>query len=303
MEEKNKFKDDTFLARWLQGQLSEEEKTAFESSETYQQYHQIIQTTDELEPPAYDLDKAYHQLKSKRSLKKKRSWPAYAAIAASVALIFTAFWYFWPVPDVQVITQIGEQESYILPDNSTVAINAASELSFNPKRWAQRKEVHLQGEAFFTVTEGQQFTVKTSNGEVRVLGTEFNVWARDQQIEVICYGGLVEVSRSGQNLNLSEGISAKWQNDQWQTDTLRAAISNPSWTRGTVSFTAAPLVRVLEELKRHYSIKVTLIGDARRSYTGGFTINNLEAALINICEPMDLNYQLINQGEVLLREQ
>jgi transmembrane sensor len=304
---KNDFKDDTFLSRWLNGQLNEEEKAAFESSNAFKQYQQIIQTADDLEAPPYDLDKAYAQLKNKRSviktIKKKRSWPAYAAIAAGVLLIAVAFWYFRPVPDEQFITQIGEQESIVLPDNSQIKLNAASQLSFNPKSWKRGKVVRLSGEAFFSVTEGQQFVVQTSNGQVSVLGTEFNVWNRGWQMEVSCLSGVVEVARDGQNLTLNKGVSAQWQNNQWKTDTLQVIPSTASWIQGTVSFKAAPLSRVLQELKYHYNIKITLVGNAKRTYSGGFPIDDLETALTNISEPMGLSYQMLNQQEVLFREQ
>ncbi len=307
MEEKKNFKDDTFLSRWLNGQLSEEEKTAFESSEDFLQYQQIIRMTDELEAPPYDLQKAYGALKNKRSvvkeMKQKRSWLSYAAVAAGVLVVLTAFWYFRPAPDEQFITQTGEQESIQLPDDSKVQLNAASQFSFNPKTWKRNKKVELDGEAFFSVTKGQKFVVQTSNGQVSVLGTEFNVWNRGSLMEVTCYDGVVEISRNDKDLTLNKGISAHWQNGDWQTDTLSSIPATASWTQGTVHFKATPLSRVLQELKHHYSIKITLVGNPQRSYTGGFPIDDLEAALVNISEPMELSYQILNGNEVIFREQ
>lgn len=307
MEKKKDFQDDTFLSRWLQGQLSEEEKAAFESSEDFRQYQQLIQSADELDAPPYDVQKAYEALKGKRTvlrtLKKKRSWWPYAGIAAGVLLIVAATWFFMPVPNEEFITQTGEQESILLPDNSHINLNAASQLSFNPKSWKKKKVVELSGEAFFSVTEGEEFVVQTSNGEVKVLGTEFNVWNRGRQMEVNCYSGMVEVSRAGQRLTLSEGVSAQWQNEGWQTDTLAAVPATASWVEGTVSFSSAPLSRVLQELKYHYDLKVTLVGSPKRTYTGGFPLDDLETALTNISEPMGLSYQIINQNEIIFREQ
>jgi transmembrane sensor len=90
---------------------------------------------------------------------------------------------------------------------------------------------------------------------------------------------------------------------QWKTDTLQVIPSTASWIQGTVSFKAAPLSRVLQELKYHYNIKITLVGNAKRTYSGGFPIDDLETALTNISEPMGLSYQMLNQQEVLFREQ
>lgn len=306
MEEKKDFTDNSFLSRWLQGQLSEEEKAAFESSEDFRQYQQLIQATDELEAPPYDVQQAYTALKGKRSvlrtMKKKRSWPAYAGIAAGVLLILAAAWYFLPVPDEEFITQTGERESILLPDNSHINLNAASRLTFNPKSWNRKKVVELSGEAFFTVTEGQEFVVRTNNGEVKVLGTEFNVWDRGKQMEVSCYSGTVEINREGRRLILNKSVSAQWQNGGWQTDTL-AGPTSASWVEGTVSFSSAPLSRVLQELKYHYDVKITLVGSPKRTYTGGFPLDDLETALTNISEPLGLSYLISNQNEVIFREQ
>ena len=307
MEEKNDFKDDTFLARWLQGQLSEEEKAGFESNEAYQQYRQIIEASDKLNPPPYDTSKAYEQLKDKRavvhSLKKKRSWLPYAAIAASILLLASAFWVLRPIPDEQFITLTGEQKSINLPDNSSVLLNAASELSFNPKSWKKNRMVQLNGEAFFSVQKGSKFSVQTNNGEVVVLGTSFNVWNRAKAMEVTCFSGLVKISRSLKNMELSKGMKARWSQDDWVSDTIIAIPEGPSWSTGTVDFEAVPLSRVLQELKHHYNIKITFVGSPNRTYTGGFPTNNLEAALENISEPMGLSFQVVNQQEIIFREE
>ncbi len=304
--EKKEFQEDSFLARWLEGKLSEEEKQSFESTENYLKYKELIQATEGLTAPPYAKEKAWEQLKEKRSkirpLKKKRQWPSYAAAAASILILFVAIWQFWPTPDQVFITQKGGQDQIILPDQSDVVLNAQSRLSFNKKRWNRVRSVFLQGEAFFSVEEGQKFTVQTPNGSIEVLGTEFNVWDRENGSEIICYSGKVKITRSSSVKEITAGIKATWTNNTWQMDTLSTNAVEPSWTKGFVNFDGVNLIRVFKELQHHYDIKVTLSGKLQGVYSGGFPTNDLDEALKNITEPMGLSYQITQNQEVIIRE-
>ena len=46
--------DNTFLARWISGELTPEELANFKTSEDYPLFEKINNTTQNLETPAYD---------------------------------------------------------------------------------------------------------------------------------------------------------------------------------------------------------------------------------------------------------
>jgi ferric-dicitrate binding protein FerR (iron transport regulator) len=92
----------------------------------------------------------------------------------------------------------GEMYAFSLPDQSQVLLNAGSQASFKSWDWSSNRAVSLQGEAYFKVAKGQKFTVETNLGSVTVLGTQFNVKARDNRFEVTCYEGKVQRSLSNE---------------------------------------------------------------------------------------------------------
>jgi ferric-dicitrate binding protein FerR (iron transport regulator) len=94
-----------------------------------------------------------------------------------------------------------------LPDGSQVYLNRNSSVSydknFNPRN------IELEGEAFFSVVSGETpFTVKTTQGEVDVLGTEFNVKAEAEELEVDVEEGVVDLKTKHDNSKLKEGEMA-----------------------------------------------------------------------------------------------
>jgi len=258
---------------------------------------------DQASPPPYDVEQAWEQLAAGRSAKvRKLKWINYAAAAAGILILLSALWFLWPRPATVLLTQTGEQQNISLPDASTVRLNVESRLSFNESGWNKNRLVQLNGEAFFSVSEGAAFTVTTDNGDVSVLGTEFNVWSRGSFIEVSCYEGRVRVSRDGNEKELGPGMEASWKNEQWVVQNSILSSTSPPWTQGRLRFKAAPLSRVLQELQHHYNVEVTLVGDPGRSYSGGFPTNDLEAAIRNISEPLGLEVQRVGDQQLIFRE-
>lgn len=81
-----------------------------------------------------------------------------------------------PLYNTLVVPRGGEY-SLVLADGTKVWLNADSELRYPIQFTGNTREVSVAGEAFFEVTkqEGKPFIVKTSLGNITVLGTQFNV--------------------------------------------------------------------------------------------------------------------------------
>lgn len=70
----------------------------------------------------------------------------------------------------------GKTYAIVLEDGTSVKINSASILKFPLVFAGDKREVELEGEAFFEVTKnGKPFVVKTQEMDIKVLGTKFNV--------------------------------------------------------------------------------------------------------------------------------
>ncbi len=83
-----------------------------------------------------------------------------------------------------------------LSDGTVVHINANSELEFPEIFEGDSREVRLKGEGYFDVTKSDKpFIVEANGVKVQVLGTEFNVNARDSSIvKTVLVEGAVAIS-------------------------------------------------------------------------------------------------------------
>ncbi|WP_340066080.1 FecR family protein [Ascidiimonas aurantiaca] len=288
-------KTENYLAKWLSGELSEEELNIFKKSSDYDLYKKIIERTDMLEAPDYDSDTAYKKLKEKLdSVRKPRiiklnTMKVFLRIAAVIAVIFGTY-YFMAQRDTPVATGFAESTLFTLPDASEVILNADSEARYKKSSWASHREVKLRGEAYFKVNKGKTFEVISENGVVTVIGTQFNVKSRENYFEVVCYEGLVKVTHELKEVLLSPGNSFKVYGGTI-VEEMELTDTEPSWLNHESIFKSVPLVQVLDEIERQFDIRIqTETVDTNRLFTGGFSHKNLDAALRSVCVPMNLAF-------------
>jgi len=81
-------------------------------------------------------------------------------------------------------TKSGERKKIMLPDGTTVLLNAKSSLSIGKEFNDKLREVNLKGEAYFDVVHNKNkpFKVHTHDFNINVLGTAFNVKAYPDEI-------------------------------------------------------------------------------------------------------------------------
>lgn len=212
-------------------------------------------------------------------------------IAASIAVIatFSILFFNQPAKPIELSTSLSETKQEVLPDGSKVILNAHSSLSYSAD-W--NRELTLTGEAFFEVTEGEKFLVKTDFGTVQVLGTSFNVFARNGDFEVACKTGKVKVSIPNKSFEESiepgEIISMK-------EDSVRRINRLPElmgkWQAGEFYFNHQLIGEVLEEIQRQFNIEIEFDSSNKQEFSGYFTNKNLENALDMVCLPLGLEYQ------------
>lgn len=128
------------------------------------------------------------------------------AIAASALILGGAFWLYKaklnnkPANTLAIVekhTAPGEKKKINLPDGTAVTLNASSSLRIANSFGDDKREVYLDGEAFFDVKRNPQkpFIVHTGKIATQVLGTHFNVSAyqNDSNITVSLVQGKVQV--------------------------------------------------------------------------------------------------------------
>ena len=295
-------KDETFLARWIAGELSPEELEKFENSQGYPVLKKINDASQNLKAPTFNDQALLIKLKelNKPQPKVKKLIPNWAYSAAAVLVVALGLLYVMTLSS-QHQTSFGEQLAVLLPDNSSVKLNANSKLEYKTLNWKSNRTLELEGEAFFDVEKGQSFKVFTNLGLVEVLGTEFNVISRDAYFEVQCMEGKVRVSSNTLNKEviLLPGDAVRVVNnilEEWDFN-----LDESNWTLGETTFFNTPISQVLLALENQFQIKFDKTNiDLNKRFTGAFTHKNLNLALKTVSGPMGISYTVDKENNTIL---
>tara|TARA_R110002049_G_scaffold131504_1_gene290266 strand:+ start:902 stop:1810 length:909 start_codon:yes stop_codon:yes gene_type:complete len=288
---------ENYLAKWLNNELSEEELVRFKESKEYASYLKLRKATDKLVGPDFDMEKAWEDLNTQKNsietkVVKLNPFKKYVSIAAAIALIFTATYLYYGTLTENISTQYAERAEIVLPDASEVQLNADSQITYSKKDWDNKRNITLNGEAFFKVAKGKRFTVTTENGTVTVLGTQFNVENRKDYFEVACYEGLVSVVYNKKEVKLPAGNSLVVINGEVQALEI-PNIKEPSWIGNESNFKSIPLQYVLDEFQRQFNLEVTTQNiDTDQLFTGSFSNTDKNLALQSISTPSQMKYKL-----------
>jgi len=183
-----------------------------------------------------------------------------------------------------------------LPDGSIAELNAASEIAYHPYWWKLNRQVSLEGEAFFEVKKGSSFKVSSKFGNTEVLGTSFNIYARNKEYKVFCQTGKVAVSNKSSSVNLiiSPGDMAILDN-KTSTGVIRygASANIIAWRLNEFNFNQEPLAKVLQELSIQYNVNIELDNNNLNNlvYSGRFKKKeSVELTLTLICQTFNLKF-------------
>jgi transmembrane sensor len=200
-------------------------------------------------------------------------------------------------------TDRGEKARVRFSDGTEVMLNSASQLQFPQEFNGNKREVYLDGEAFFKVTynENNPFLVHVQDAVVEVLGTEFNIrgWSEDDEVQVVVSDGKVSVSSSFENLEEREKVIlvkgtktqiARGQNPKpaMETDVLYHLL----WTSGGIHFKNTPFKQAVQELERRFDLNITIAEKKLYDipFTGTFQYAELNEILTVISASMDIGF-------------
>ena len=167
-------------------------------------------------------------------------------------------------------TQPGEQRTLHLPDGSVVDLNSGSRLRYSRNFGTDHRQLELLGEAYFSVEKGAvPFVVNTTVGQTTVLGTKFNVFARQEQLRVGVNEGRVEVSANVAGtrrmvlLHAGEKTSCRAGGFPNEPSGISLPLGKfPAWTRNGMYFEQESLANVCKEIERRFNTKVVLADPA-----------------------------------------
>lgn len=201
----------------------------------------------------------------------------------------------------------GKRFEIALSDGSTVHLNAGSSLRYPVKFLnGKKRQVFLEGEAFFDVSEDKEhpFIVSAPGMDVTVLGTEFNVTAypEDTFINTVLVEGSVGLSNANDEqsntvVRLEPGYKAEWKISSGkakveQVDTEMYA----SWISGRLMLKNLSFKNIIKKLERHYNVNIENNFTELNSqvFTASFDVETIDEVLSTFSEYRKFNFEINN---------
>jgi len=214
------------------------------------------------------------ELQQKINIQEKRIKKIYlrknaVSLIAAVALLFiisTAFLFYYTnnyASEYYTLLTDEHKSGFTMEDGTVVTLNKNSRLSYSDKYGKNKREVKLEGEAFFEVAKdtGKPFEVEMNGVSVVVLGTHFNIKADVGSDHItatlvegaICFEGPEEniVMTPNQQLIYNRSDN-KIDIKQVDTDIFTA------WKNGLLKYKSIPFIELIEELKNIYHVDIQI---------------------------------------------
>ncbi len=295
----------SFLAKWFEGSITDAVFKQYVSDEEFLHYQKLKRGVDAYVFFKKPVDTTFEVVREKIAKKKKHPQKLlYTRWAVSIAagLVLLVGLYSILSSNLQVIkTAIGEQKNIVLVDGSRVTLNGDSQVSYNENTWDDKREITLQGEAFFTVKKGSKFIVNTKNGNVNVLGTSFDVNSSQDYFEVTCFTGKVSVTPNKKDTTIVLVPGTYFRKSAQQLVSGVNLSKRPSWIDGESSFNKVALKYVLSTFEKQYNVKFVLDNiDASVIFTGSFTHHDINIALESIFLTAGIRYKQVDEQTIVL---
>ncbi|NJJ57154.1 FecR family protein [Pseudomonas sp. B14(2022)] len=204
--------------------------------------------------------------------KKPRSRLRTYAVAAAICLTalplvaFTGWEAGWLPSSYERFQAANGLRHVTLGDGSEVELNLGTELVYSNYK-DQRRVTLKKGEAFFKVSHdsAHPFIVHAGLGQVRVTGTQFNVWKYEDQVRVMLLEGSVQIASDSLHgsVPLRPGMQASYQQGD-ATPRIQAITANDTalaWRQGKLVLDNLALVDALPLINRYLN-KPVMLADA-----------------------------------------
>ena len=320
------------LGKVLFGEATPEEKKEFdewlnqsaENKKIVEAYRDFCDNTAITE---YDLDAVVAEDDDKNrdprqvSDEKKFRYP-YWAVAASLALLMGFLLYFFAAKFTLSVKDSvaenhpmvrsngkGQKSKILLPDGSTVWLNASSSIEYPESFSDTLRKISLVGEAYFEVRKDslRPFVVEAGHLKTTVLGTSFNIsnYAEDDVAEVSLVSGKLSVVQENNSEVLLPGNEVAFTKSNGHfmkhpVDVQKIA----RWKDGILIFDHEALPSVIARLERWYDVTITFSGEPLPDwkFTGYFDNESLHNVLEVVCFGKNLNYKIQDKHVAITRK-
>lgn len=258
-----------------------------------------------------------------------------------LALVFSGIFFYlnektknndFPVGYNEIYVPNGQKSEITLADGTKVWINAGSHLKLPNKFGETTRNIWLEGEAFFEVAKDKEkpFFVHTSDVNIKVLGTSFNVRAYSDEdlIETTLIEGAISLQKTNHNgepdnvtVELEPNHKAVYfkSKNAYVTESLIKTIKQPleirkiliselidantasSWKEDKLIFDNEKFINIISQLERYYGVKIKVEDESLKNvrYTGAIKKISIEQTIKALQITTPFNYE-INDNLILI---
>ena len=204
----------------------------------------------------------------------------------------------------------GKRFELKLSDGTNVHLNAGTSLRY-PVRFinGQNRQVFLDGEAYFDVTKDAKhpFVVGSSDMDVKVLGTKFNVtsYKEDAKTYTVLVEGSVAASNNiteNDEVILKPGNRAFFENKNLKTEAVDVR-KYIAWVSGQLMFIDDSFGVITNKLERKYNVDIVNNYDELNNImiTATFKEENIEQVLKTFQTYKSFNYTIKNKVIIITK--
>jgi ferric-dicitrate binding protein FerR (iron transport regulator) len=198
---------------------------------------------------------------------------------------------------IEATTSTGEKKDLVLPDGTSVTLNACSMLKYPKTFNGESRQVELKGEAFFNVSRKKKpFIINTRLYDVKVLGTKFNIkiYEEDEFSSVSVESGKVQLDMLDAMVRLTsdECIILNTKSGEMKKEIAKADASG--WRSSNLIFYHTPIGDVANALERKFNCSIKLSNVQNNIYmiTGELSDTTLVSAIQTISFISGLHYTI-----------
>ncbi len=307
--------------RYLTNEMSQADRAVFEIElaldhdlkNLYENYSLIWKhypIPEQIDDPNYEAKQSLSKDSSFIKDSKQRWSKKYIAISAFALAILTISVFIYHSQDInytnQIVTEKGERRSLYLPDSTLVVLNSLSEIHF-PNAFNKTRDVFVSGEVFFDVTHNEEkpFTVHTTDLDVQVLGTAFNVNTSSSNKIISLERGKVNVlfKESNNQLTLSPNEQLIYNNATNDiTKKNFNAIEVLGWKDEMLILDKTPFIEAIKKLNQFYGVTFRLKDKTLESkkITGAFKGLDIKGVISSLEFIANITIVPIHKNEYLI---
>ena len=245
------------------------------------------------------------------------NWKTLAFIVSGFFLLTIGYYFYsahnsTAIPQKQVwevVTRNGSKTNLLLPDGTTVWLNAGSRLTYDSLYNTKLREVTLSGEAYFDVVRNpsKPFIIHAGKINIKVLGTVFDVksYPGEKTMETSLLRGSIEVSfpsmpskkiilKANQKLIIDKTEIASINNHKKESAQLPvisiqhinrvgadSVIAETGWMQNRLYFDDMSFQDLLDNMERKYGVSFQLEDSSLAAihFTGSFKDETVTQAL------------------------